>query len=135
MRKKVLAVIGLCAVLACISMCLCACPGIFNGNLYDDDLSSNIIQSVVEPSPKIEYTRGLGYYVTISGVLKNISNRKLSYVSITFTLYDKNGYNIGTAMANMNYLDAGGTWKYEANSFQWFDEAPESYKCTDITCY
>lgn len=135
MKKRIFAVVALCLVLACTALCLCACPGFFDDLHETDDLSSNEIQSVIEPSPKIEYTKGLGYYVTISGALKNISNTKFSYVSITFTLYDQNGYNVGTAMANMNYLEAGGTWKYEANSFQWFEEAPKSYKCTDITCF
>ena len=136
MKRRIFAIIGVCLLFMSLLLCLCACPNIFDYDLIEDDnLSSNKIQSVLAPSTKIEYTKGLGYYVTISGALKNISNTKLTYVSITFTLYDKDGYNVGTAMANMNYLDAGGIWKYEAHSLQWFEESPESYKCTDITCF
>ena len=130
--KRKLTVMSIILILIVGVLTLSGCPSIFDSN---DDLSSNKIQTVIAPEAKVEYTKGLGYYVTFTGALKNITNTKFTYVSITFTLYDENGYNIGTAMDNMNYLDAGGTWKYEAHSLQWFDEPPASYKCTDITCF
>ena len=128
MKSKIAVVV----ILILVTVALCGCPSSFFG---DDNMSSTKIQVAIAPQPKVEYTSGLGYMVKISGALQNITNSRFTYVSITFTLYDENGYVIGSAMDNMNYLDAGGTWKYEAVSFQWFDIPPASYKCTEILCY
>ena len=51
---------------------------------------------------------------TINGQLKNVSGNTLSYVQITFALYDKDGAQIGTAVANINNLTADSIWKYSA---------------------
>ena len=112
--------------------------GILSGcgvDFHDDGEKPERIQSVEAPEFKCEYTNGLGYYVKISGALKNTGDSTYSYVSITFSLYDENGYNVGTAIDNMNYLGAGEIWKYEANSFTWFETPPVSYKCSDITYF
>ena len=37
-----------------------------------------------------------------------------SYLQIEYNLYDADGAQIGTALANINNLKAGGTWKFEA---------------------
>lgn len=50
----------------------------------------------------------------INGQLKNISGETISYVQITFALYDKDGAQVGTAAANINNLTAGSVWKYSA---------------------
>ena len=54
---------------------------------------------------------------TIKGVVENRRSRKLNYAQITFNLYDKSGAQVGSAMANINGLEPGGRWKFEANSF------------------
>ena len=113
-----------------LSLSLCACA-----NPFVPTPTARYIESVLAPEMHCEYTDGLGYYVTITGALKNTGKRTYSYVSVTFTLYDAAGYNTGTADDNMNYLNAGDSWKYEAQSFQWFDAPPASCKCTDITCF
>ena len=50
----------------------------------------------------------------INGVLKNTSGKKLSYVQVTFALYDQDGNQIGTAIDNLNDLTPDSTWKYSA---------------------
>ena len=51
---------------------------------------------------------------TISGSLKNVSGKTISYVQITFALYDNDGAQVGTAVANINNLTADSVWKYSA---------------------
>ena len=59
-----------------------------------------------------------GYYTyNIEGILKNVSGRKLDYAQVSFVIYDINGNNIGSAFDNINYINAGGTWKFKATYF------------------
>lgn len=104
MKKKF---IPLVTMLLCLCLSLCGCVDPFSSSPNDREVTTDQLQSVVSPEYSCEYTKGLGYHVTITGALKNVSTSKYSYVSITFTLYDADGYNIGTAMDSMNYLDAG----------------------------
>ncbi len=83
----------------------------------------------------VEYNEYLGYSVEIKGALKNTGKREYSYVSISFTLYDESGANIGQALANMNNLAAGETWRYKAVSLGFFDEKPVKWKYAEITCF
>ena len=55
---------------------------------------------------------GIGYY--IEGKVKNNADKDFSYVQIEFICYDKQGNNLGTAIANTNNLLGGQTWKYKA---------------------
>lgn len=52
--------------------------------------------------------------IVIEGKLKNVSGRTLSYAEIMFALYDKDGAQIGSAVANINNLTDGSVWKYTA---------------------
>lgn len=71
---------------------------------------------------------GVAYYVT--GTIKNNTNKQYAYVQVTFNLYDDDGAQIGTAMANINNLEANGTWKFKALGIT---ENVASYKLMDIT--
>lgn len=51
---------------------------------------------------------------TITGIVQNVSGNAYSYAQITFNLYDPSGNQVGTALATINNLKAGGTWKFEA---------------------
>lgn len=50
----------------------------------------------------------------ITGTLTNNTDQKKSYIQVEYTLYDADGNQVGTALANTNNLKAGGTWKFEA---------------------
>ena len=56
------------------------------------------------------------YDFKITGVLTNNTDAEKSYISVEYVLYDADGNQIGTALANTSNLKAGGTWKYEASS-------------------
>lgn len=50
---------------------------------------------------------------TIDGVIKNVSDKDYSFVSITFALYDKNGNKLEEISDEITGLKAGETWKFE----------------------
>ena len=56
------------------------------------------------------------YYAYITGTLTNNTEDEKSYIQVSYNLYDADGAQIGTALANTNNLKAGGTWKFEAIS-------------------
>lgn len=51
---------------------------------------------------------------TIIGKVKNNRNKEYSYVQITFNLYDASDALVGTAVANVNNLEPGEIWKFQA---------------------
>lgn len=70
---------------------------------------------------------------SVNGSMKNISGETLSYVQITFALYDDDGAQIGTAVANINNLTADSVWKYSAVPLTMDDFT--SCKLTEIDCW
>lgn len=58
-----------------------------------------------------------GFTPKATGILKNNTDSDKSYIQITFAVKDKDGNKLGSAMANINNLKAGDTWKFEAMSF------------------
>ena len=50
----------------------------------------------------------------ITGTLTNNTDKEKSYIQIEYVLYDVDGNQVGTALANTNHLKAGGSWKFEA---------------------
>ena len=74
------------------------------------------------------------YGVKITGILVNNTDEDKSYLQIEYNLYDADGAQIGTALANINNLKAGGTWKFEAASM----EKPEdvvNWERVDVSCF
>lgn len=69
----------------------------------------------------------------ITGSVKNLKGRDLSYAQITFNLYDADGAQIGTALDNINDLEEDGLWKFKALVFD--DSAVASYKLTGIDSF
>lgn len=58
---------------------------------------------------------GLGMEIT--GTVENRRGRKLGYAQIQFNVYDKDGAQVGTALANVNGLEPGGRWSFKAVGF------------------
>ncbi|MGB4107839.1 MAG: FxLYD domain-containing protein [Alphaproteobacteria bacterium] len=50
----------------------------------------------------------------IVGTLKNTTGREYGYIQIEFNLYDAGGNQVGSTLANINNLEPGRTWKFEA---------------------
>lgn len=83
----------------------------------------------------VTYNEFLGYSATITGVAVNTSGKNLSYASVEFSVYDASGNNLGTALANINNLGEGDTWRFEATLFSFPSTRPASYKLVEITGY
>lgn len=79
-----------------------------------------------------EELSGDAYSCKISGVYTNKAGKDLSYVQVSYNLFDADGNQIGTALANTNNLADGGTWKFEAFGSVAVDEVA-SYKIGDVT--
>lgn len=56
------------------------------------------------------------YAAKITGTIENRRLRKLSYVEISYHLYDESDALVGTARANITGLEPGTKWKFEAVS-------------------
>ncbi len=104
-----------------------------NTSRSDNENETEIINSKFEiiSGPEMSYD-SLGV-VSIKGAVKNISGRDLSYAQITFGLYDNEGAQIGTAVANINNLEKDGTWKYTATPLTM--DSWVRYKLINIDCW
>lgn len=95
-------------------------------------------QQEAEPEPQAKYVISDEEAVVdefsykITGILTNNSGRDCSYVQVEYNLYDADGNQIGTALANINNLKDGGTWKFEAFAFT-SPESIASFELADVT--
>lgn len=74
------------------------------------------------------------YNSTICGIYTNKSGAKQGYVQLSYTLFDADGNQIGTAYANTSNLEDGGTWKFEASTLKGSDEVA-TYKLAQVTAF
>lgn len=72
------------------------------------------------------------YATYITGTLTNTTDNEVSYIQVEYNLYDADGAQIGTALANTNNLKAGGVWKFEAIGTASPDEVA-SFELVDVT--
>ena len=72
------------------------------------------------------------YALYITGTLTNNTDKQVSYIQVEYNLYDADGAQVGTALANTNNLQAGGVWKYEAVGTASPDEVA-SYELMNVT--
>ena len=83
----------------------------------------------------VDYNEYLGYSAKITGVAKNTSKKNYSYASVEFSVYDSSGNNLGTALANINNLSSGDSWRFEANLLSFPNTRPTYYKLVDINVW
>lgn len=74
---------------------------------------------------------GYGFGHIIGRIYNNY--QRVSYLSITFGIYNQNDVKIGTCMDNIAGLDLGQTWSYDA----YCSNLPDNliYKIEDVTYY
>lgn len=128
-------------VLATQSAYSAAIDGAASGTVQTSDGASAAAPAAgettsAEPADKYsidgEELTGDAYSCKISGVYTNKAGKDLSYVQVSYNLFDADGNQIGTALANTNNLADGGTWKFEAFGAAAVDEVA-SYKIGDVT--
>lgn len=61
----------------------------------------------------------------VTGTIKNTGSKQYGYVQVSINLYDKDGALVGSTMTNVNNLEAGGIWKFEAIAI----DADKASKC------
>lgn len=109
--KGFFTVVGLFVVL-CVLAVACSI-----GSTSTDDVA---VKGTKDTKAKYEFveepvlTEGGGGVYYIEGVMKNNTSMDKEYVQVVFTLYDADGNNVGTALANITNLKADGTWKFKA---------------------
>ena len=54
------------------------------------------------------------YDVVVTGLAQNNGNTAWETLSVTFALYDEDGYMIGTAIDTVSYVEAQGSWRFTA---------------------
>jgi len=62
----------------------------------------------------LELARGQYGVKTVTGILENTNNKEYSYVQVEINLYDKDGVQVGSTLANANNLEANGKWRFQA---------------------
>lgn len=103
----------------------------------DNDLSSIIENEQIEEFSLSKETAGYsdGFAFYIEGGIRNNTNKQYSYVQVSFNLYDKNGVQIGTALANVNNLEPNGVWKFKAIGLGGEANDVKTYKLMEIVGY
>ena len=108
-RHKVLSVIAILVVLGGVN-------GAMNKGKVVEEESEIVEKEVKVDKYQVEITSGYndGYALYIEGTVTNNSGRDLNYVQILIPTYDADGNKVGSAMANVNNLKDGETWKFKA---------------------
>ena len=110
--------------------------GAFGGN------NSNLMSTGTNPDNQEKFTLEEGHIGSsdeygisykIEGTIKNNTDKQYNYVQVTFNLYDKDGAQIGSALANINNLEANGLWKFKAIGSIGDGKSVDSYKLIEIT--
>lgn len=104
-----------------VLVCLVACVAIIGSG--DSDSSSSDTDVVEEQKPSSDIDKYQiqivdvvddGYSTRIIGTF--VADRDYSYVQILIPCYDSEGNKVGDALANVNNLNKGDSWKFEALS-------------------
>jgi len=80
----------------------------------DDEIN---VDGLVLVMKSVQGTRGQFGNGEITGTVINRRDHKLSYAQVSFNLYDASDAQVGSAMANINGLEPGGSWKFAASGF------------------
>ena len=106
-----------------------------NTNTSNNGSSSYKYEFIGELDMTVDYTTYLGYTTNIKGKLKNTTNREFVYVSVTFAIFDADGNQIETALDNMNYLQPGSVWNFNASMLGWTEVEPKSCKLVNVEAW
>ena len=103
-------------------VCLVACVAFMGGDsdTNSSDSGTQEQQEVKQNTDVDKYqvqildSRSDGFATYITGTL--VADRDYSYVQILIPCYDADGNKLGDAIANINNLNKGESWKFEAMS-------------------
>lgn len=72
---------------------------------------------------------GSGIDAKVTGSIVNKTDKEYGYLQVEINLYDASGAQIGSTLANVNNLEAKGTWKFEAMTLK---EGVKTIKVKDV---
>lgn len=81
------------------------------------DPKTGEIKTTIKPALEVSGVKAeVGEFgvLFIVGKVRNNSQKNFSYVQVEINLYDKEGTQVGSTMANVNNLAPGGTWRFMA---------------------
>lgn len=76
--------------------------------------TSYVINKVREPEVKITQIYYDGFSTHVKGTVKANSNIHNDFIFINISIYDENGYKVGTAYDNCSGIKKGETWGFDA---------------------
>ena len=126
-------------IIGCIIIIVIVIAISTNGNTNSSDNLSNINNTTQKQDDFTlqdghkGYTDEYGMSYYIEGSIKNNTSKQYSYVQVTFNLYDLDGAQIGSAMSNINNLEANGLWKFKALGSIGNGKGVASYKLMEIS--
>jgi len=124
---------GIAVTLAMILLALCACSWLIGSNKTPTPPTNSSSGAstgnglVVTDHASTTGDYGLRY---VTGTVVNQSKKNYGYAQVQINLYDDAGAQVGSTMANVNNLAAGGTWKFKAPILE---DACKKYKIKDVT--
>lgn len=77
-------------------------------------------------------SKGKFHTVTVTGKVVNTTGKKLGYVQVELNLFDHAGTQVGSTLANVNNLEPGLTWSFEAPVLE---DRAQSVKVGGITAF
>jgi len=108
-----------------------------NASVDKQETKTETLKVEEKPKEKYEFVGEVtsskdSFAIHIEGIIKNNSGKELNYVQVTYNLFDKDGNQLGTAIANVNNLAKDGTWKFKAMGID-TDDAVATYKLAEVT--
>lgn len=76
--------------------------------------SSYVVNKIREPEVKITQIYYDGFSTHVKGTVKANSNTHNDFIFINISIYDENGYKVGTAYDNCSGIKKGETWGFDA---------------------
>jgi hypothetical protein len=67
---------------------------------------------------------------SVVGTVKNTATKTYGYVQVSINLYDASGKQVGSTMANVNNLEPGTSWDFEAVILE---DSATTFKVMDVT--
>ena len=134
--KKLFRIAALSLLLVITAFFIAGCDfGTSESSSSSDQQDSPTQKITVDPdsfSATVDEIAGY-YYITITGTATNTSGKNFSYASVSFSVFDSDGAQIGNAIDNISNLPAGTTWKFSAMGV--LQSPPATYRLTDITAF
>lgn len=111
----------------------------FDEGIYDQFEENKYGEIVVDDDVRIYGVESYydevynNYY--IQGYLENLDDEGIEYVSVEYSLYDKNDVLLGSAYSEIDYLKANGKWKFKVIYSDVDSQEVVTYELSEVEFY